>query len=72
MTLGVIISLIGVLLSTGFSVGGIIMSAINSANEALSFFSRMLSDYITLVPAPFTTVCVFSVGLMIFTKARRG
>ena len=72
MTLGVIISLIGILISTGFSVGGIIMSAINSANEALSFFSRMLTDYVIIVPAPFTTVCVFSVGLMIFTKARRG
>lgn len=72
MTLGVIISLIGVLLSTGFSVGGIIMSAINSANEALNFYANMLNNYLPLIPSPFTTICVFSAGLMIFTKARRG
>lgn len=70
--IGAIISLIGVVLSTGFSVGGIIMSAINSANVALEFYANMLNDYLTLIPAPFTTICAFSVGLMIFTKARRG
>lgn len=72
MTLGVIISLIGTIISTGFSVGGLIMSAINSANEALNFYAQMLNDYLSLIPAPFTTICIFSAGLMIFTKARRG
>ena len=72
MTLGAIISIIGVVLSTGFNVVGIVLSAMSSVNEALSFYSGMLNEFLPLVPAPFTTICVFSAGLMIFTKARRG
>lgn len=72
MILGTIISLIGVIANISFNVGGIIMSAIQSANTALDFYAGLVADSLTLMPAPFTSICAISAGLMIFTKARRG